>query len=123
MTPNRERVWVGLFVLIAIALLSVTAVAVSGAFGRSGITHVAYFKFSGGVEPGTPVRYGGMRVGSVTGVRVDPNDSTRIEVQLVVEPRTPIKTDSVAKLSTLGPLSDNYIEISTGTQTSALIAP
>ena len=37
MTPNRERVWVGLFVVIAVAVLSGTAVAVwggAGPFGR-----------------------------------------------------------------------------------------
>ena len=34
-----------------------------------------------------------------------------------------MKTDSVAKISTLGPLTDNYIEIATGTQQAALAAP
>src|SRR2546429_8476470 len=96
MTPNRERVWVGLFVVIAVAVLSVTAVAVWGGLGRSGISHRAYFKFSGGVEPGTPVRYGGMRGGTVKGVRIDPGDSTRNEGGLVGDPGTPLKTDSIA---------------------------
>src|SRR5207247_1425261 len=119
----RERVWVGLFVVIAVVVLSVTAVAVWGGVGRSGVAHQAYFKFSGGVQPGTAVRYGGMRVGTVQRVRIDPGDSTRIEVDLVVDPATPLKTDSVAKLSSLSPLSDYYIEISTGTGRAALAPP
>jgi len=123
MTPNRERVWVGLFVVIAIVVLSVTTVAVWGGFRRAGVSYRTYFKFSGGVQPGTAVRYGGLRVGSVQRVQVDPGNSSRIEVDLVVEPGTPIKTDSVAKPSTLGPLSDNYIEISTGTAEAALAPP
>jgi phospholipid/cholesterol/gamma-HCH transport system substrate-binding protein len=123
MSPNRERVWVGLFVVVAIAILAGTAVAVWGGFGRSGVPHRVYFKFSGGMQPGAPVRYGGMRVGMVTGLRIDPKDSTRIEVDLVVVPGTPIKMDSVAKLASLGPLSDGYIEISTGTQSAALVPP
>jgi phospholipid/cholesterol/gamma-HCH transport system substrate-binding protein len=123
MTPNRERVWVGLFVVIAVAVLSGTAVAVWGGLAPSGVSHRAYLKFSGGVEPGTPVRYGGMRVGTVKGVRIDPGDSTRIEIDLVVDPDTPIKTDSVARLSSLGPLSDSYIEISTGTANAPLVPP
>ena len=53
MAPNRERVWVGLFVVIAAAVLSGTAVAVWGGMGRSGVPHHLYFKFSGGVQPGT----------------------------------------------------------------------
>jgi phospholipid/cholesterol/gamma-HCH transport system substrate-binding protein len=123
MTPNREHVWVGLFVLIAAVVLSGTAVAVWGGVGRSGVSHRAYFKFSGGVQQGTAVRYGGMRVGTVQRVRIDAGDSTRIEIDFVVDPGTPIKADSVARLSSLGPLSDNYIEISTGTDRAALVPP
>ncbi len=114
MTPNRERVWVGLFVVVAIAVLSVTTVAVWGGMGRSGVPHRTYFKYSGGVQTGTAVRYGGLRVGVVRRVQVDPGDSTRIEIDFVVDPGTPLKTDSVAKLASLGPLSDSYVEISPG---------
>jgi len=123
MAPNRERVWVGLFVVIAAAVLAVTAVAVWGGMSRDGATYRAYFTFSGGVQPGAPVRYGGLRVGRVQSVRVDPEDSSRIELVLMVDPGTPIKVDSVARPSSLGPLSDNYIEISTGAQNSALASP
>jgi phospholipid/cholesterol/gamma-HCH transport system substrate-binding protein len=115
MTPNRERVLVGLFVVIAVAVLSVTAIAVWGGLGSSGVTHHTYFKFSGGVQSGTPVRYGGMRVGTVRQVRIDPGDSSRIEVEFIVDRATPLKMDSVAKITSLGPLSDNYLEISAGT--------
>jgi len=86
---------------------------------RSSIPHRLYLKFSGGVQPGTPVRYGGLRVGTVQSVRVDPGDSTRIEIDLIVDREAPIKTDSVARLSSLGLLSDYYIEISTGTPQAA----
>jgi phospholipid/cholesterol/gamma-HCH transport system substrate-binding protein len=120
MTPNRERVLVGLFVVMAAAVLSVTTVAVWGGMRRSGVSHRLYLKFSGGVQPGTPVRYGGLRVGSVQSVRVDPGDSTRIEVNVIVDRDAPIKTDSVARLSSLGLLSDYYIEISTGTPQAAM---
>src|SRR5215471_27999 len=123
MTPTRERVWVGIFVVIASALLAVTAVAVWGGIGRTGISHRVYFKFSGGVQPGTAVRYGGLRVGSVRRVQIDPNDSTRIEVNFAVDPGTPLKTDSVARLSSLGPLSDYYVEISTGSPQASLAPP
>lgn len=123
MEPNRERVWVGLFVVVAVAVLAGTAIAVWGGLGRSGVSYRAYFKFSGGVQPGTAVRYGGLRVGTVQRVRVDESDSTRIAVDLVVDPGTPVKTDSIAMPSSLGPLSDYYIEISTGTQHAALVPP
>jgi len=123
MSPNRERVWVGLFVVIAVAVLSFTAIAVWGGLGSSGVAHRTYFKFSGGVQPGTSVRYGGMRVGTVRQVRIDPGDSSRIEVEFVVDRATPLKIDSVAKLASLGPLSDNYVEVSAGTPGAAPLPP
>jgi len=123
MEVMRERTLVGLFVLIAGALLLGTVVVISGGLGGAAVSHRAYFKFAGGVQPGAPVRYGGMTVGKVQRVRVDPENSTRIEIDMTVSRDAPLKTDSVAKISTLGPLTDNYIEISTGTQHAALAAP
>jgi len=119
----RERTLVGLFVLIAGGLLFGTMLAVSGGIGTSTVSHRAYFKFAGGVQAGAPVRYGGLTVGKVERVRVDPENTTRIEIQLAVDRDAPLKTDSVAKISTLGPLTDNYIEVSTGTQRAALAPP
>ena len=58
--------------------------------------------------PGAMVRYGGMKAGKVEAVRVDPKDSTRIEIDFSVQRDIPVKTDSIAKISSLGALSDNY---------------
>src|SRR5580700_5297905 len=123
MQAMRERTLVGLFVLIAGGLLFGTMLAVSGGIGTSTVSHRAYFKFAGGVQAGAPVRYGGLTVGKVDRVRVDPANTTRIEIQLAVDRDAPLKTDSVAKISTLGPLTDNYIEISTGSLQAALAQP
>ncbi len=97
MTPNRERVMVGAFVVVAGTVLAGTTVAVWGGLGRSGVPHRMYLKFSGGVQPGTAVRYGGLRVGSVQSVRVDPQDSTRIEGDLIFHRDGPKKTDRLAR--------------------------
>ncbi len=115
MEAMRERTLVGLFVLVAGGLLFGTMLLVSGGIGGSTVPHRAYFKFAGGIQPGAPVRYGGLTVGKVDRVRVDPADTTRIEIQFSVDRDAPLKTNSVAKISALGPLSDNYIEVSTGT--------
>jgi phospholipid/cholesterol/gamma-HCH transport system substrate-binding protein len=123
MSSRGEQVWVGLFVLVAAALLIGTVLSVTGTFSRGNIPHRSYFKFAGGLEPGAAVRYGGMKAGSVQGVRVDPNDSTRIEVDFNVSPDIPLKTDSVAKIASLGALGDNYVEVTTGTREAPLAAP
>jgi phospholipid/cholesterol/gamma-HCH transport system substrate-binding protein len=95
-------------------------VVISGGLTGATVPHRAYFKFAGGVQAGAPVRYGGMMVGKVQRVRVDPANSTRIEIDMAVNRDAPIKNDSVAKISTLGPLTDNYIEISTGSEQAGL---
>jgi phospholipid/cholesterol/gamma-HCH transport system substrate-binding protein len=123
MEAMRERTLVGLFVLIAGGLLLGTMIVISGGMGVATVTHRAYFKFAGGVQPGAPVRFGGMLVGKVQRVRVDPGNSTRIEIEVTVNRDAPLKTDSVAKISTLGPLTDNYIEITTGSEQAALTQP
>ena len=123
MNSRREQVWLGLFVLAAAALLIGTVLSVAGTFSRGNIPHRAYFKFAGGLQPGAAVRFGGMKAGSVQGVRVDPDDSTRIEVDFNVARGIPLKADSVAKITSLGALGDNYVELSTGTRQAAAAAP
>src|SRR5437016_13018657 len=123
MDVARERTLVGLFVLVAGALLLGIVVAISGGVGTATVPHRAYFKFAGGVQTGAPVRFGGMLVGKVQKVHVDPGNSTRIEIDFSVNRDVPVKADSVAKISTLGPLTDNYIEITTGSERAALAEP
>jgi phospholipid/cholesterol/gamma-HCH transport system substrate-binding protein len=123
MNSRREQVWVGLFVLVAAALLIGTVLSVAGTFRRGNIPHRAYFKFAGGLEPGAAVRFGGMKAGSVQAVRVDPDDSTRIEVDFNVARDIPLKDDSVAKIASLSALGDNYVELTTGTRQAAAAAP
>ena len=123
MKPRREQVWVGLFVLVAAGLLIATVLSVAGTFSRGGISHRAYFKFAGGLESGAAVRFGGMKAGSVEAVHVDPEDSTRIEVDFRVARDIPLKADSVSKITSLGALGDNYLELTTGTREAPLAAP
>ena len=113
---RAEQVWVGLFVLVAAGLLIAAVLAVSGVFGSGTVPHRAYFKFAGGLEPGAAVRFGGMKAGSVLAVHIDPRDSTRIEVDFSIEDEIPLKTDSMAKITSLGPLGDNYLELTTGSR-------
>jgi phospholipid/cholesterol/gamma-HCH transport system substrate-binding protein len=123
MNSKSEQAWVGIFVLIAAALLIGTVLAVAGTFSVSGVSHHAYFKSAGGLLPGATVRYAGMKAGRVETVRVDPQDSTRIEVAFTVGHTIPVKTDSVAKITSLGPLDENYVEVGTGTKDAPLAPP
>ena len=123
MNSRREQVWVGIFVMIAAVVLVGVVLSVSGAFAKEGINHRAYFKFASGLAPGAPVRYGGLLAGKIEKLRVDPSDSTRIEIELLVNPDIPVKTDSLAKITSLGALGESYLEVTTGTKDAPLAPP
>src|SRR6202165_2916236 len=115
MQSKREQVFVGLFVLIAVAVLFGTVFAMSGAYGRSTTKFHAYFPFAGGLEPGATVRYaGGPKVGRVDSVQLDPKDAARLDVVFSVQSDLPVKTDSRVKIMSMSPLGDNHLEIYRG---------
>ena len=123
MNSKREQTWVGIFVVIATAVLIGVTLSVSGAFAKKGISHRSYFKYSGGLEPGAPVRYGGFQAGKIESLRIDPSDTTQIEITFMVYPEIPVKTDSMARLTSLGALGSSYLEVSTGTKDAPLAPP
>lgn len=123
MNSKREQVWVGLFVLIASVLLIGTMLAVAGAFSGGEVAHHSYFKSAGGLLPGATVRYGGMKAGRVEAVHIDPQNSTRIQIDFSVARDVPVKTDSVAKIASLGALDENYVEVGAGTKDAPLATP
>lgn len=119
MQAKHERALVGLLVLVATGLLLVTLFSLAGGFRRSGPLYRGYFKNAGGLGPGSEVRYaGGPPVGSVTSVRVDPQDPARLEIEFRVGDQVPVKMDSKVKITSLGPLGDNFLGIVPGTATS-----
>jgi phospholipid/cholesterol/gamma-HCH transport system substrate-binding protein len=116
MDGKKEQAFVGLFVLIAVALLLVTIFSLTGFFSRAAPKYHAKFAFAGGIEPGAEVRYsGGPKDGRVTAVAIDPDDPALIDVTFSVDPKVPVKTDSHVKIQSLSPLGDNHLEIVPGT--------
>jgi phospholipid/cholesterol/gamma-HCH transport system substrate-binding protein len=120
MSKGNEEVKVGVVVTIAVVFFLVALVFVGGVnlLRKHKSEYKTFFKFAGGLEPGSLVRYGGLKVGTVKSAELDKNDSTRIEVVLQVDPDTPIKVNSVARISSLGFLGENYVEVSPGTATA-----
>jgi phospholipid/cholesterol/gamma-HCH transport system substrate-binding protein len=124
MAEKRDQVFVGLFVLIAAAVLIGMVFAISGAFGRTSKTYHAYFPFAGGLERGATVRYaGGPKVGRVEKLAIDPQNPARIDVVFSVQTDLPVKTDSHVKIMSISPLGDNHLEVLPGGAQTALAPP
>ena len=124
MAEKRDQVFVGLFVVIAAAVLIGMVFAISGAFGRTSKTYHAYFPFAGGLERGATVRYaGGPKVGRVDKLAIDPQNPARIDVVFSVQTDLPVKTDSHVKIMSISPLGDNHLEVLPGGAQTALAPP
>ena len=124
MAGKRDQVFVGLFVIVATAVLIGMVFAISGAFGRTAKTYHAYFPFAGGLEQGATVRYaGGPKVGRVEKLAIDPKNPAQIDVVFTVQTDLPVKTDSHAKIMSMSPLGDNHLEILPGGAQTALAPP
>ena len=124
--PRRsEEIKVGALMAVAAVMFLAALVFVGGVnlLRKKKVTYTTYFKFAAGVEPGNFVRFGGLKVGTVSAAEIDPQDSTRIRVRLSVKDGTPFRVNSTARISTLGFLGENYVEVSPGTRDAPLLKP
>jgi phospholipid/cholesterol/gamma-HCH transport system substrate-binding protein len=121
METRREQALVGLFVIVAAAVLIATVFGITGAFGRTAKSFHAFFPFAGGLEVGSTVRYaGGPKVGRVEKLQIDPQNPANIEITLAVHTDLPVKTDSHVRIMSMSPLGDNHLEIVPGSPQAPL---
>ena len=90
---------------------------------RTGTTYQAIFKSVAGLNKGDQVRYGGLPVGSVTRMDIDPNDPARIVVAFRVRHGTPIRADTKASITQVGLLGAPYLHLEPGSRYAAVLAP
>lgn len=123
MARNSEDIKVGVMLILA-GVLFFTALVFVGGYNilrKKMVTYTTYVKFAGGLQPGNFVRFGGLKVGTVRSADIDPRDSTRIRIRLEVESTTPVRVNSRARISSLGFLGENYLEVSPGTRDAAVL--
>ena len=121
MDSRGQQISVGIFVLIAAALIIFIVFALSGAFAGSDIVYHAKFGNGAGIGPGSSVHYiGGTKIGHVTKLQIDPKNSSLLDIAFTVDKGLPIKTDSIVGIQSFSPLGENHLEIKAGSPTAAL---
>jgi phospholipid/cholesterol/gamma-HCH transport system substrate-binding protein len=105
-----------LLVLVALLVLA----RYPGIF-RTGVQYRATFKNVAGLNKGDEVRYGGLPVGTVMRMDIDPNDPTRIIVAFRVKRNTPIRVDTKASITQVGLLGAPYMQLEPGTRYAAAL--
>lgn len=115
---------VGLFIVVALIIfvatfLSVATIQLAG----EKLPYRAYFRFAGGLDTGDTVRFGGLKAGVITDVGPSPDDPTMAEVHFEMRSDVPVNVESIATISSISALGDNYLEITPGTKEARRIEP
>jgi len=120
METRASYVVVGTFVLALIAAaFGVVIFLTRTSFEDTPKAYMSYFTGSvTGLQIGSPVRYRGVPVGSVSDIRIDPTDVERVRVMMDIVHGTPIKTDTNSTLGLQGITGVAYIELTGGTRES-----
>jgi phospholipid/cholesterol/gamma-HCH transport system substrate-binding protein len=115
---------IGLFISTLIILLLVIIFWL-GKYGfekKKFDEYIIYFKESvSGLNIGSSIKYKGFEVGNVDEIKLNPNNSEEIQLNIVIKKGTPIKEDNYAVLGNLGITGLKYIELKGGSNDSKLL--
>ena len=109
----------GVVLLAAIAFLVFMLNATSSSGSNTALNLKASFRSADGIATGTDVRMAGVKIGSVTALRLDP-ESFRAELTLSLRDDLKIPDDSGVAVSQEGLLGGSFIEIIPGGSDFAL---
>src|SRR6056297_2092454 len=126
MRNRSQKIRLGVFLFVSLALL----LAVIGYFTareffeKEDVYYVSYEGVSvSGLEVGSPVKYMGIKVGTIKDINIDPENVNKVIVELALKPDTPIKEDATAEITSMGITGLKAIEISGGTNEAESLEP
>jgi phospholipid/cholesterol/gamma-HCH transport system substrate-binding protein len=119
MQRNAIEPILGALVLVAAVAFLVFAYNKAGQRSFSGYQLTARFSSIDGLETGGDVRIGGVKVGQVTNIMIDP-ESYLAMVKFSVDPQIKVPVDSVASITTEGLLGGKYVGLEPGVSDTML---
>lgn len=123
MRQNNLELMVGVLVALGLAAFLLLAFKVSDLtrIGENdGYRVMAHFENIGGLKTRAPVTLGGVRIGRVVGIGLDPQTYEAV-VTLAIDPRYDrLPTDSSASILTSGLLGEQYVGLEPGGMDSYL---
>jgi phospholipid/cholesterol/gamma-HCH transport system substrate-binding protein len=115
METDQHYFFEGLFILVLGVAAAFFAVWIGSTGHRDDVVYRIHFPESvSGLAAGDPVKFRGVDVGTVKSMRIDPDNSRLVEVDLRVRKETPVKTDTRASLAMKGITGVVYIELNGG---------
>jgi phospholipid/cholesterol/gamma-HCH transport system substrate-binding protein len=126
MRSRAQKIRLGIFLVVSISILFFTIGYFTARefFREEDVYYVAYENISvSGLEIGSPVKYLGIRVGAIRDITIDPENVTRVIIELAMRPETPIKEDAQADITSVGITGLKTIEIRGGSNEAAFLRP
>jgi phospholipid/cholesterol/gamma-HCH transport system substrate-binding protein len=124
MERNANYALVGLFVIIFVSAV----VGFIFWFGKYGSKETEFDRYKcyftesvSGLNKESPVKFKGVKIGTVSSLNIDANNAERIEVMLKVAKGSPIKADSLITLGSQGLTGLSYLEIKDGSKDGRLL--
>ncbi len=119
-----NQVKVGIFVAAGLGILSLFIVSLVGlGLGGTQDTYSILFKTVAGLENGSIVRLGGLKVGRVESVGISARDARMAEAVITVNSGTPIRRDSKVLVTSVGVTGSMYLSITLGSPDAPLVKP
>lgn len=111
------------FALIGAFTIAVVFAAFGFVFWFSGSSQTAQYRtyellFRGsvtGLSRGSDVRFNGLKVGEVTQLAISEQDPSRVDVLVSIDKKTPVKTNTKARLEQSGFTGVSYVSLTGGT--------
>ncbi len=126
MITRSQKIRLGIFIstgflTIVIALL---IILMPRLLEKKNVYYIGYRDISlTGLQTGSPVKYHGLTVGSVSDIFIDPKDIRRVIVEISLNVSTPIKKNTYADITILGITGLKLIELRGGNNQSENLEP
>lgn len=117
MTSRKSEILVGLFVALTIAATLILALKVAGQGAiTQGETYTLYAKFDniGGLKVRSSVKVGGVTIGRVDNIHLDPDDFTPVVTLSISKQYNEFPETSSVSILTSGLLGEQYIGFQPG---------
>lgn len=118
---NTVETLIGAIVVAVAAVFLFYAYTSTGSGSVAGYNVTARFSSADGISPGTDVRLHGIKVGTVSGLSLDPKTYYAI-AHLSISNGVNIPDDSAVKITSSGFLGSNYVAIQPGGSTKMVAA-
>ena len=128
MATRAQQIRLGIFFLVSLAVLALFFIVVAGShlLSQRDTYYIESNSPVSGLNKGADVKYLGFSIGRVEDIAISPDDLTTVVVEISVERRlseNAIRTDTQARIASLGITGLKYIELLGGSNDAPVLAP